>query len=84
LNLICRNRSGDIDLGFKTLVAQELVKKRVLMPWISFSLSHGEPELEQTLEAFESALQPYLKGLEQGLSDVLEGPSIKPVFRKFN
>ena len=71
-------------LGFRTLLAQELVKKGVLMPYISIASSHNKETLDLTLNAFDNAFKVYKKGLENGLKTVLESAIIKPVFRKYN
>ena len=61
-----------------------MAKNGVLMSWIAVSLSHQEKELQKTLEATNYALQTYRKALDEGLEKYLEGPVIKPVFRKYN
>jgi glutamate-1-semialdehyde 2,1-aminomutase len=68
----------------RTLFLQEMIKNRVLMPYIAPSFSHGTLELEQTLQATRHALEIYRKALEDGCEKYLEGPVIKPVFRRFN
>jgi glutamate-1-semialdehyde 2,1-aminomutase len=54
------------------------------MPWIAPSFSHGDKELEITLDAVDKALKVYKLALENGINNYLQGPVIKPVFRKFN
>jgi glutamate-1-semialdehyde 2,1-aminomutase len=54
------------------------------MPWIAPSFSHGDAELQRTLDAARKALAVYAQALEQGVERFLQGPAIKPVFRKFN
>lgn len=82
--LITRNSAGEICLGFRTLLSQELIKNGVLMPWIAFSYQHGPEELELTASAYRKALEIYGQALERGLEGYLNGRPIKPVFRKFN
>lgn len=84
MNYETRNLKNEICLGFRTLFAQEMAKNGVLMSWIAVSLSHQEQELQKTLEATNYALQTYRKALDEGLEKYLEGPVIKPVFRKYN
>jgi glutamate-1-semialdehyde 2,1-aminomutase len=54
------------------------------MPYIALSQSHGFDELEITLNAVNESLKVYKKAIESGIGKYLQGPSIKPVFRKFN
>jgi glutamate-1-semialdehyde 2,1-aminomutase len=75
---------GAASLPLRTLFAQEMVRQGVLMPWIALSWRHGEEELELTGRALDAALPLYKKALANGAERYLEGPSIKPVFRRFN
>ena len=76
--------NGDPSLALKTLFQQELVKHNVLMPWISFSLSHGQIELEKTYDAVNKALKVVASAIRSDISQYLEGNPIKPVFRRYN
>jgi len=84
MNYITKDKTGAVSMAFRTLFAQELIKKGVLMPWIAQSYSHGNEELDITLNAVEAALKVYKLALEEGISKYLVGPEIKPVFRQFN
>ena len=84
MNYVTKDKNGAVSMAFRTLFAQELIKKGVLMPWIAPSYSHGNEELDITLNAVESALKVYKLALEEGVSKYLVGPEIKPVFRQFN
>lgn len=79
-----KDATGRVSLGFRTLFSQEMIKQGVLMPWVALSYSHGPTELELTLKAAEGALKVYADALEGGLARHLEGPEIRPVFRKRN
>lgn len=68
----------------RTVFSQEMVRNGVLMPWIAFSFRHGETELQKTIAAIDSAFLVYRKALDEGWENYLEGPAVKPVFRKFN
>jgi len=78
------DRDGKPSLELRTLLAQEMVRAGVLMPWIALSYRHGDAELALTDRALRATLPVYRKGLESGAQALLEGPAIKPVFRKFN
>lgn len=75
---------GASSLPLRTLFAQEMVRHGVLMPWIALSWRHGEEELKLTARALDAALPVYKKAMADGAERYLEGPAIKPVFRKFN
>ena len=84
MNYLTKDSNGNISLDYRTLFNQEMIKQGVLMPWISVSQSHGEKELRLTLDAAEKALSVYRAALKNGIQEYLKGPSVKPVFRKFN
>lgn len=84
MNYTTKDSSGDVSLAFRTLFAQEMIKRNVLIPWIAPSLAHGEHELALTLDAVEHSLKIYKQALEDGLENFLHSPVIKPVFRQFN
>ena len=76
--------SGANSLALRTLFSQEMIRNGVLMPWIGQSYRHGDRELALTEQALDKTFIVYRKALEQGVEKYLEGPIIKPVFRKFN
>lgn len=84
LNYLTRDRDGALSLPLRTLFAQELIKRGVMMPWIAISQAHGDAELARTLEAVDGALAVYAQALDGGVERFLEGPAIRPVFRTHN
>lgn len=84
LNYTTRAISGEISLELRTLFSQEMIRNGVLMPWIAVSFAHGDIELNITLQAADKALAIYKRALAEGVEKYLEGPAIKPVFRKYN
>ena len=84
MNYVTRDADGVVSLDYRTLFAQEMARHGVLMSWIAVSLSHRELELQMTLEAARKSLEVYVKALNDGVEKYLEGPAVKPVFRKFN
>ena len=84
LNYVLLDANGSISLPLKTLFAQEMIRHEVLMPWIAISLAHGTAELEITLTAAEESLKVVSQALENDVENFLDGPAIKPVFRKNN
>lgn len=83
-NYVTKDLNKSPSLEFRTLFSQELIKNKVLMPWIALSFSHNEKELSITLEAVRNALVVYKNALENGIEKYLDGPAIKPVFRTHN
>lgn len=84
LNYVTKSNEGDVSLPLRTLFSQEMIRNGVLMPWIAVSLAHGDQELEFTLNAVDKALGVYKRALVEGVEKFLDGPAIKPVFRKYN
>jgi glutamate-1-semialdehyde 2,1-aminomutase len=83
-NYITKDIEGSISLAFRTLFAQSMMDKKVMMPYIAISFSHGQTELEMTLSAVDYALDIYKKALINGYEKYLTSEIIKPVFRKYN
>lgn len=78
------DKSGANSLALRTLFSQEMIKNGVLMPWIALSYRHGDAELALTEQAIDAAFRVYGRALEEGTENYLQGPVIKPVFRKYN
>lgn len=76
--------TGANSLSLRTLFSQEMIRNGVLMPWIALSYRHGEEELIATEHALDQAFKIYRKALDEGVEKYLNGPAIKPVFRKHN
>jgi glutamate-1-semialdehyde 2,1-aminomutase len=75
---------GKVSLPLRTLFIQEMIRNKVLMPWIALSWRHGAQELKITSEALDQSLLVYRRALDEGFERYLEGPVIKPVFRRYN
>ena len=84
MNYVAKDSNDETSAAFRTLFSQEMIENKVLMPWISVSLSHGDLELDQTLSAARKALTVYAKALNSDIDNFLIGDAVKPVFRKFN
>jgi glutamate-1-semialdehyde 2,1-aminomutase len=81
---ICKDANKKESLEFKTLFMQEMIKNKVIMPYISVSYRHKAIELKKTINALNKTLDIYAIALKKGYKKYLKGPVIKPVFRKFN
>ena len=84
LNFVTRDRAGAPSMPFRTLFAQEMLRRGVMIPWIAFSRAHGAEELTLTEEALDGALAVYRRALDEGVEAHLVGPAVKPVFRTHN
>ncbi|MGH1371923.1 MAG: glutamate-1-semialdehyde 2,1-aminomutase [Cellvibrionaceae bacterium] len=71
--------------ALRTLLMQELIKEKVLMPWVSIAHAHGDAEFEKLrlalVTAFAHCDQVIRRG---GVQAAIEGDTVKPVFRKYN
>jgi glutamate-1-semialdehyde 2,1-aminomutase len=84
MNYVTRDADGAVSLPMRTLFAQEMARREVLIPWIAVSLTHGDEELATTLAAAEEALKVYKQALADGWEKHLVGKPVKPVFRERN
>ena len=71
---------GDQALKLKTFFLQEMIKKNIIIPWISISYRHGDKELNKTLSASFEALKKIGKTLKLKKNLLIKGESIKPIF----
>jgi len=81
---LTRDCNGNVSNPFRTLFHQEMLKRRVLIPWVAMALAHGTTEIEMALEAGAQSMEIYSRALNDGIEKYLEGRSIQNVFRKFN
>lgn len=84
LNFVARGADGQPSPAMRTLFAQEMLRRGVMMPWIAISQAHGSTELDLTLEALDGTMKVYVRALADGTDGLLEGPAVKPVFRSHN
>lgn len=78
------DEEGRNSLPFRTLFSQEMIRNGVLMPWIALCYRHGAAELEITEDAICKTFSVYRRALDEGVERYLQGPPVKPVFRRFN
>jgi glutamate-1-semialdehyde 2,1-aminomutase len=79
-----KGEDGENNLPLRTLFAQEMAANGVLMPWVALSRSHGPREMKKTLEAMDKSMAVVRRAISHGVENFLNGPAIKPVFRKYN
>ena len=78
------DQDGQNSFALRTLFMQEMIKYGVLMPWIAICYRHGDEEFEMTKKALAKTFEIYRLALNTGVEKYLEGPIIKPVFRRYN
>lgn len=86
-NYMTTSESGVPDLFLRTFFQEKMLENGVMMPYVAVSHAHSKPEIiEKTKSALTETLREIKSTVESGRSfeEVLMGPSIKPVFRKFN
>lgn len=84
MNYITRDADGRPSMPLRTLLSQEMIRRGVMMPWLSTCQAHGETELQMTLEALDGALGVYAAALNDDLGKYKDDHVIKPVFRTHN
>jgi glutamate-1-semialdehyde 2,1-aminomutase len=83
-NYMTLGEKKENSLPLRTLFSQEMIRNGVLMPWIALAYRHQDESLEITEKAIDATFKVYADALSFGVDDYLIGPSIKPVFRKYN
>jgi glutamate-1-semialdehyde 2,1-aminomutase len=83
-SFVTKDKHGELSQMLRTLFLQEMVKKNILIPWVALSLAHGDDELELTLEAIKHSLSVYMRALNDGPENLIEGRISKPIFRRTN
>lgn len=82
---VLKNHLGEVSMESRTLFLQELCARGVLMPYMVPSLAHDKAHMDIAIEAIGDALTVVKNAFEKNeLHKYLEGPVVKPVFRKFN
>lgn len=69
---------------FRTLFMQEIIRHGILGPSFVVSYSHSDNDIDRTIEAVGQALPVYRQALEVGPERFIQGPPVKPVYRRFN
>jgi len=66
---------------YRTLFLQEIIKRGILAPSFVVSYAHTVEDINRTIEAVDGTMAIYRKALEGNIDQMLEGRSVKPVFR---
>lgn len=84
LTYVTRDQEGLPSQAFRTLFLQELIERGIIAPSFVVSYSHGDSEIDRTIEAIGEALHVYRKALAQGVEMYLKGRPVRPVYRRYN
>jgi glutamate-1-semialdehyde 2,1-aminomutase len=83
--IVCTKADGSPWPALHTSFHEELISWGVLIPWITITYSHKEPELETTLSALQKGMRKVRRILENdSVETSFIGDAVKPVFRPFN
>jgi glutamate-1-semialdehyde 2,1-aminomutase len=66
--------------AFRTLFLQELIHRHVLAPSFVVSYSHGDEDIDRTIDAVDGALGVYARALDEGVDRYYTGRVSRPVF----
>ena len=72
---------GNKSLKLKTFFLQEMIKKDILMPWISISYSHGKLELSKTINAVYDSLKKIKLSIKLKKDFAIRGQTVRPIFK---
>jgi glutamate-1-semialdehyde 2,1-aminomutase len=84
LIFVTRDHNGKPSQEFRTLFLQETIKRGILAPSFVVSYSHGQEDIEKTIDAVAESLLIYSKAIEEGVEKFLVGRPVQPVMRKYN
>jgi glutamate-1-semialdehyde 2,1-aminomutase len=82
-NLIFATRDADLQpsQAFRTLLLQSLLDHGIVAPSLVVSTAHDDAAINQTAEAFRSAMPLYAGALENGTSEYVRGRPVRPALR---
>lgn len=83
--ILCTRADGSYWPELHTAFHEEVISHGVLIPWTSITWSHGDAEIECTLDALHHGMRRVRAALESGNVDAsFEGEAVRPVFRAYN
>lgn len=79
-----KNENSQSCLGMKTYVMQEMIDQGILFNGFFVPcFSHSESDVNYFIQVFDKVLSNYKNVIDLGFEKFLNGPVIKPVFRKY-
>ncbi len=80
-----KDENGEISMVARTLFLQETVKRGILIPYIVPGYAHTSSVVSESMEKISEVFSIMKKASESGgMEKLIDGPIVKPVFRKFN
>jgi glutamate-1-semialdehyde 2,1-aminomutase len=76
--------AGAPSQAFRTLFLQETMSRGLLAPSFVISYSHGDADVDRTVEIVDEALGVYADALEGGVDRFLDGRPVQSVYRARN
>jgi glutamate-1-semialdehyde 2,1-aminomutase len=70
--------------AYRCVLLQELIKRGVIAPSIVVSYAHKDVDIDQTIDAFDGAMEIYSRALSDGAESFLVGPPSEMVYRAYN
>lgn len=85
-SLVVKNANKEVDMGYRTLFMQEMIRRGILYQGIlAPSFSHTREDIDWMVAAFDESCEVLASALQDGYQKFLLGDQIiKPVFRKYN
>ena len=79
-----KDKQEQNSLSMKTLIMQEMIKRGILFTGMFVPcFSHCDTDVDIFIDSLSESLEIYGHALDSGYEKLLQGPVIKPVFRKF-
>ena len=79
-----KDANGAPSQEYRTLFLQETVSRGLLAPSFVISYSHGDIDVDRTIEIVDAALAVYADALEGGVARFLDGRPVQSVYRSRN
>lgn len=79
-----KDGAGQPSQPMRALFMQELIRGGVIGPSFVISYAHSDQDVDFTIDAVDRALAVYRRALDDGVERYLDGPPLKPVYRKYS
>lgn len=79
-----RDAAGQPSQPLRALFMQELIRGGVIGPSFVVSYAHTDQDIDFTIDVVARALEVYRRALDDGVERYLDGPPLKPVYRKYS
>lgn len=77
--------NGQACMKLRTLFLQETIKQGIMIPYIVPCLAHTDEVISQAMIGISNAFEVVSQGIKKdNIDQLINGPIVKPVFRKFN